>query len=135
MRLLLDTHIFLWAFLEPEKLTDFVIEELLENDEHEKIFSAASSWEIAIKWSKSRLELPEHPSIYVPKRMLEVGIKPLPITHWDTLNVSNLPPIHQDPFDRLLVTQANRNGLTLLTDDEIITQYEVDFIEAKSFKV
>ena len=134
MKILLDTHIFLWAFLHPEKLTQAVIENLLENEAHEKFLSAASCWEIAIKWAKGKLELPEPPKIYVPSRMLEANIKPLPITHWETLKIDELPPIHQDPFDHLLITQANHYDLTILTDDSVIEQYAVKLINAEKYR-
>jgi len=65
------------AFLHPEKLTQAIIENFLENEAYEKFLSAASCWEIALKWAKGKLELPEPPKIYVPSRMLEANIKPL----------------------------------------------------------
>jgi PIN domain nuclease of toxin-antitoxin system len=132
-KLLLDTHIFLWAFLEKDKLSRKVIDELLENTEVEKYLSAASSWEIAVKHAKGRLFLPEPPKVFVPTRMTNAGIEQLAVSHRDTLNVGELPDIHKDPFDRLLITQARLNDLTILTDDRLFEDYDVQLIRADKF--
>lgn len=133
LKLLLDTHIFLWAFLEKGKLSQRVIDELLENTEVEKYLSAASSWEISIKYTKGRLLLPEPPKVFVPTRIIEAGINPLAISHRDTLNVDDLPGVHKDPFDRLIITQAKLNDLTILSDDELFEDYDVQLIRADKF--
>jgi PIN domain nuclease of toxin-antitoxin system len=128
MRILLDTHIFLWALLERKKLSDKTIE-ILENSENELFLSVASSWEIAIKWAKGSLILPSEPKFFVPQAITEVGIKTLPITNKDVLSAADLPQIHKDPFDRLLIIQANLNELSVLTNDRIFTDYEVKLVE------
>jgi PIN domain nuclease of toxin-antitoxin system len=128
MKILLDTHIFLWALLNQGKLTKKVVE-ILETPENELFFSVASSWEIAIKWAKGNLILPFEPKIFVPQAISEVGLKTLPITNKDVLSVADLPPIHKDPFDRLLITQANLNNLSILSNDHIFSDYEVNLIE------
>lgn len=133
LKLLLDTHIFLWAFLEQGKLSRKVIDELLENTEVEKYLSAASSWEISIKYAKGRLFLPEPPKVFVPTRMIEAGINPLAVSHRDTLNVGDLPDVHKDPFDRLIITQARLNDLTILSDDESFEDYDAPLIRADNF--
>lgn len=128
LKILLDTHIFLWAFLQPSKLSQSVIDDLLENPAVEKYLSAASSWEIAIKYAKGSLSLPEPPEIFVPKRMRDGGIKRLSITHRHTLHVGQLPPHHKDPFDRLIITQAQLAGLKVLTNDSMFSNYAVRII-------
>ena len=133
LRLLLDTHIFLWAILEENKLRPKVITDLLENTAVEKYLSAASSWEIALKFAKGHIVLPDAPKIFVPTRMRQAGIKSLPITHQDTLLVGELPDIHKDPFDRLLMVQANTNNLTLLSDDDLFEKYTVNLIRADKY--
>ncbi len=127
MRILLDTHIFLWAFLSPEKLGKKTID-LLEDKENEKFLSAASSWEITIKFAKGSLILPDPPKIFVSKAISEAGIKQIQITVNDTLHVSDLPFYHKDPFDRLLITQAQAHDLHILTDDRVFDSYDVDTI-------
>jgi PIN domain nuclease of toxin-antitoxin system len=128
MKILLDTHIFLWALLERGKLSTKTIE-ILENSENELFLSVASSWEIAIKWAKGSLILPFEPKLFVPQAISEVGIKTLSITNKDVLSIADLPPIHKDPFDRLLITQANLNELLLLTNDRIFIDYDVKLVE------
>ena len=129
MRILLDTHCWLWLQVEPERLRDTSLE-LVENRGNELLLSAASSWEIAVKHALGRLPLPEPPATYVPSRMASSGVAGLPVEHIHALRVAELPPLHRDPFDRLLVAQAREEKLTLLTADPRILAYDVDCIEA-----
>jgi PIN domain nuclease of toxin-antitoxin system len=124
MRLLLDTHVFLWLLAEPERLGDHM--STLEDAGNQLLLSAASSWEIAIKAQVGRLELPDDPKRYVPDRMRAIGADPLPVQHSHALAVAGLPPLHRDPFDRLLVAQAQELQLRIVTADEQITRYEVE---------
>jgi PIN domain nuclease of toxin-antitoxin system len=124
VRILLDTHIFLWLQTEPEKLGDQLA--LVEDEGNDLLFSAASSWEIAIKYGIGRLPLPEPPERYVPARMGAIGAQPFPVEHSHALAVAALPPLHDDPFDRLLVAQAGALGVPLMTSDERVSQYEVE---------
>ena len=133
-KLLLDTHIFLWSLLQPEKLRQSVITDLLENPNVEKYLSAASSWEITLKWSKGQLDLPAEPKLYVPQRARRGNIKLLTITHRHTLHVGDLPTHHKDPFDRLLITQARLNDLTILSDDDLFEDYDVKLIRADKYE-
>jgi PIN domain nuclease of toxin-antitoxin system len=95
-------------------------------DERNRLFlSAASSWEIAIKYALGRLPLPESPSAYVPKRMRAVGAEALNIEHGHALAVATLAPHHGDPFDRLLVAQALSLDMAILTADESMAGYPV----------
>lgn len=123
MRLLLDTHIFLWLHTEPERLAEYL--PLVEDRRNELLLSAASSWEMAIKYAIGRLPLPEAPERYVPERMRAIGAQGLPIEHIHALAVATLPPVHGDPFDRLLVAQAGLLDVPILTADAIVAKYPV----------
>lgn len=123
MRLLLDTHVFLWLQTTPERLKAQLA--LVEDERNELVVSAASSWEIAIKHQLGRLPLPEEPARYVPSRIQAIGAKPLAVEHFHALAVATLPALHGDPFDRLLVAQAQLENLTILTADETVAQYPV----------
>jgi len=123
LRLLLDTHVFLWLQTEPERLGDHL--SLIEDERTELLLSAVSSWEIAIKCQLGKLPLPESPGRYVPHRMRAIGARALAIEHSHALAVSTLPPLHRDPFDRLLVAQATLLDLTIATADPAVAQYRV----------
>jgi PIN domain nuclease of toxin-antitoxin system len=123
VRILLDTHIFLWLQTEPARLGEHL--RLLEDRGNELIVSAVSSWEIAIKYGLGRLALPEPPERYVPERLRIMGAKGLAIEHTHALAVAALPPLHRDPFDRLLVAQARLLEMTILTADPRVVEYPV----------
>lgn len=121
MKLLLDTHLLLWAAGNPEQLSP-AARVLLEDPGNELLFSAASLWEIAIKRGLGRDDF------QVDARVLRRGLRDhgyleLPITSEHTVSIDNLPSIHKDPFDRLLVAQATVEGITLLTADAVVAQY------------
>ncbi len=103
---------------------------MLENSDNELLLSAASAWEIAIKQALGKLSLPEPPSVYVPKRMASNGVRGLPVALVHALRVAELPPIHRDPFDRLLVAQAQEEKLIVVSADPQVRAYEIDSIEA-----
>lgn len=124
MRLLLDTHVFLWLLAEPERLGDHIGS--LQDPGNQLFLSAASSWEIAVKAQLGRLHLPDDPKRYVPDRMRAIGAEPLPVQHTHALAVGELPPLHRDPFDRLLVAQARDLRLRIVTADSQIARYEVE---------
>lgn len=123
MNLLLDTHVFLWLQTEPARLGP-VLETVASHD-HTLALSAASSWEIAIKHGLGRLALPEPPSSYVPSRARRSDVRLIGVDHRDALAVADLPPLHRDPFDRLLVAQARLRDLTIVTADEALRAYDV----------
>jgi PIN domain nuclease of toxin-antitoxin system len=123
VRILLDTHVFLWLQTEPARLGAQL--GVLEDRRNELIVSAVSSWEIAIKYRLGRLVLPEPPERYVPERLRIIGAKGLAIEHSHALAVAALAPLHRDPFDRLLVAQAALLDLPLMTADPMIVQYPV----------
>jgi PIN domain nuclease of toxin-antitoxin system len=123
VRLLLDTHVFLWLHTEPERLGEHLA--LVEDPRNQLLVSAASSWEIAIKHALGRLPLPEPPQRYVPERLRAIGAQALPIEHTHALAVAALAPLHRDPFDRLLVAQAGVLDVPILTADPAVAQYPV----------
>jgi PIN domain nuclease of toxin-antitoxin system len=123
MRVLLDTHVFLWLQTDRKRLEEHL--PLLEDRRTERILSAASSWEIAIKYRLGRLPLPEPPARYVPSRMRAIGATALAVEHSHALAVADLEPLHGDPFDRLLVAQAKLLELPIVTADETVAGYPV----------
>lgn len=123
MRILLDTHVFLWMQTEPERLGEQL--PAVEDMRNELLVSAVVSWEIAIKYVLGRLPLPEHPQHYVPARLRAIGAEALAVEHTHALAVADLPMLHGDPFDRLLVAQARALDVQILTADPVIAQYPV----------
>ena len=123
MKILLDTHVFLWLHTERRRLGEHLA--LVEDPRNDRLLSAVSSWEIAIKHRLGRLPLPEPPQHYVPSRMRAIGAVALPIEHSHALAVAALEPLHKDPFDRLLVAQAGALDVPILTADAAIAQYGV----------
>ncbi|HEX9671647.1 MAG TPA: type II toxin-antitoxin system VapC family toxin [Thermoanaerobaculia bacterium] len=129
MRVLLDTQVWLWMQMAPRRLSAET-RELLLDPANDLLLSAASAWEIALKYALRKLPLPEPPSDYVPSRMRASGTTALPIHHAHVLWTANLPPHHRDPFDRLLVAQAQLEGLPLLTADRQLAAYDVEVLWA-----
>ncbi len=129
MRILLDTHSWLWMTSAPEKLSS-AARALMEKADHELYLSAASAWEIAIKSGLGRLRLPEPPERYIPSRLLLTGVHALPIDCGHAARVASLPPHHKDPFDRLLIAQAQLDNLAILTADQEFNAYDVRTIAA-----
>lgn len=103
---------------------------LLEDRQHALYLSAASAWEIAIKHALGKLRLPEAPVSYVPARVAALGVLALPIDHRHALHVASLPPHHRDPFDRMLVAQAQIEELPIMTADPVFSSYDVTAIRA-----
>ncbi len=104
---------------------------LLLHAANEVLFSAASSWELALRYRQGKLALPEPPATYVPSRLQGSGVTPIPVEHTDALRVAELPLHHRDPFDRLLVAQAQRRRAALMTVDEKLRAYDVEVIWAR----
>lgn len=127
MRALLDTHTFLWWNLDDTNLSERA-RTIIADSRNDIFFSAASAWEIAIKYAKGRLELPETPEHYVTSRLRHHHFTPLPVQLSHALHVYALPAIRQDPFDRLLVAQCHLEGIPLLTSDQEITLYDIEII-------
>lgn len=131
MRLLLDTQCLLWWFAQPERLNASAIKHI-GNEANELWFSAASVWEISIKSSIGKLPLPEPVEDYVPSRVKAIGAETLPIFLSHALRVAILPLHHRDPFDRVLVAQAQVEGFCLVSSDSVLAKYKVDLLWAAS---
>lgn len=127
MRVLLDTHVFLWLVHEPEKLSQGAQRAIVDRD-NELYLSAASYWEICIKHSLGKLGLLDDWAERFDQELQYNNIGWLPIEKSHCQAILKLPKIHQDPFDRLLVAQAKTEGMTLLTLDLNIPQYGVKTI-------
>jgi PIN domain nuclease of toxin-antitoxin system len=97
----------------------------VEDPANDLLLSAASSWEIAMKVRLGRLELPDTPTRYIPDRMRAIGAEPLAVEHSHALAVVELPMLHRDPFDRMLVAQARHLQLPIVTADAGIARYDV----------
>lgn len=124
MKVLLDTSTFLWIVLGAPQLSKSAGTLFADPDNH-VYMSTVSAWEIAIKYSLGRLPLPEAPERFVPAQRQAHGIDSLPLDEQSALHLTRLPPLHSDPFDRMLICQAIVGGMVLLTPDELIYQYPV----------
>ena len=128
MRVLLDTHAFLWWTSEHGKRLSGRARDLLSDSSTDAMVSVVSAWEIAIKVATGRLEIEGDPEHWVPERILRYGFSPLSVELPHALRAGQLPPIHRDPFDRLLVAQAQVEGIPIITSDPAIARYDVDVI-------
>jgi PIN domain nuclease of toxin-antitoxin system len=128
-RYLIDTHVWLWMQSQPDRLS-VETRAMVQDVRISILFSAASAWEIAIKYRLGKLALPEPPASYVPDRMRRSGTSPLPVDHAHTLRTAELPDHHRDPFDRVLVAQAQLLGLAIITADDQFSAYDVAVIAA-----
>ena len=129
MRFLLDTQVWLWMHLQPERLRPEVRDQFVD-PASTLLLSAASSWEIAIKYSLGKLPLPEPPYDYVSSRMRRDAVDGLPVTHTHALHVASLPQHHADPFDRILIAQSQLEDVPLVTADRHMDSYDVAVIPA-----
>ena len=127
MRALIDTHTFLWWTTDDSQLSTCA-RDLIADGDNEIFLSAASVWEMVIKTARGKLILPEAPADYITSRMSRYRFRALPIQMDHTLKVYELPPIHQDPFDRMLIAQSLTESIPLVTKDETIRQYGVETI-------
>jgi PIN domain nuclease of toxin-antitoxin system len=127
VKYLLDTNVFLWSNGAPEKLNKQAIT-VLSSGAAEVYLSAASSWEIAIKFALRSLRLPSPPSQFIPHAMRVMALRSLDITHFHSVAAGELPRHHQDPFDRMLIAQARSETMVLLTADTAFKKYEVETV-------
>ncbi len=129
MRLLLDTHVALWAAVEPARLSK-VARELLGDDDNALLFSLASAWELAIKSSRSKIRLPIPVAPFVASLLdqLDATLLPIRLEHMD--RVETLPFHHSDPFDRLLIAQALCDEIVMLTADAALAAYDARSVRA-----
>lgn len=124
MKLLLDTHVLLWALTEPKKLSHRVAKRLSSDDDRICV-SVVSLWEICVKWSQGSLALPATPTALFPRVIVDSGYELLSVDAPHALEVASLPWHHRDPFDRMLAAQARVEGFTLVTRDEAFEAYSL----------
>jgi PIN domain nuclease of toxin-antitoxin system len=127
MKLLLDTHAMIWAFAEPNKLQPKA-RAAIEDTRNEVWVSSATTWEITIKHALGKMPLPTSPEVYLPARIAHYGFKELSISVAHTLALARLPTHHSDPFDRILIAQAQVEGLTLVSSNPQIAKYRVHLL-------
>jgi len=121
MRFLLDTHLLIWMAGAPERLS-ITAADLIQDPGNTLVFSVVSIWEVAIKHGLGRPEFRTDPRIF-RLRLLANGLEELLVTGEHAIGVATLPPLHRDPFDRLLIAQAAAEGMTLLSGDRLVTDY------------
>lgn len=124
MRVLLDTHIFLWFISGDPQLSNNV-RDVIRDPDNAVYLSAVSVWEAIVKYQLGKLPLPEHPGTYLPKQRNLHQIASLTLDESSVAQLTHLPPLHRDPFDRMLICQALQNGLTIVTVDAAICAYSV----------
>ncbi len=124
MKLLLDTSIFLWFISGNKRLSDSVVK-TIRDDKNEVFLSPVSIWETIVKHQLGKLPLPHPPAEYLPGQREQHNISPLPLDESSVRHLANLPPIHRDPFDRMLICQAIEYQLTLVTVDNLVLSYPV----------
>ncbi|MEX0272131.1 type II toxin-antitoxin system VapC family toxin [Leptolyngbyaceae cyanobacterium UHCC 1019] len=129
MKLLLDTQCWLWWFAQPNRLNQEAIAQIAD-EANELWLSVASIWEISIKVSIGKLPLPEPVDLYVSSRIAQLSMRSLVITAAHTFQIAALPLHHRDPFDRLLITQAQTEKMTLVSADQIFDRYSVSLLWA-----
>jgi PIN domain nuclease of toxin-antitoxin system len=122
VKLLLDTHVWLWWNTEPERLSALARKQI-ESPRNDVFLSAASVWEMAIKRRLGKLPLPEPVASYVTRRLESDHVEALPVGAGHAAGVETLEPLHSDPFDRILIVQARHEGLRLLTSDDQVLAY------------
>jgi len=127
MRVLIDTHVFLWWIEDNPRLSPRA-REIIGNIENEVFLSAASGWEIAIKARLGRIKLPQDPARFVMEQVAINAFRTLPIQLGHALHIYTLPPIHRDPFDRILVAQSQLENMPIITADSYIARYPVEVI-------
>ena len=129
MRLLLDTHIFLW-YISADSQLPVAFRAAIQDPANEVFLSVASVWEAVIKYALGKLSLPAPPEEYLPRQRKQHEIASLPIEEAAMDHLAKLPQLHHDPFDRILVAQAQQHDLTLLTVDDAVKAYPVNVLQA-----
>lgn len=124
---MLDTHAFLWWITDDPRLSRRA-RAVMRSGRNRLLLSAASGWEIAIKAGLGRVRIPEPVADFLLDQMARNAIEPLPVSMRHALHVATLPPLHRDPFDRMLVAQAQLEELAILTADGAVRQYPVPTI-------
>jgi len=124
MKLLLDTHIFLW-FISGSPQLSATFRDTIQNPNNDVYLSVVSLWECIIKYQLGKLLLPESPEIYLPKQRKRHQIDSLAVDEASVVQLINLPSLHRDPFDRLLICQALQHNLTIVTADAAVMAYQM----------
>lgn len=127
MKVLLDTHTFLWWITDDNRLSSSA-REIITNGDNELFLSAATGWEIAIKAQLGRIKLPKEPHSFIAEQLRLNSIQSIPIHMSHALHIYSLPNHHRDPFDRMIVAQAQLEDLAILTMDSQIARYEIKVI-------
>jgi len=127
MRYLLDTHTFLWMAADPAILSQ-KISKIVRDIGNSLYLSAASGWEIAILWQLKKLELPDDPQRFIPEAMQKLAVLPLPIGFQTAISAAMLPLIHRDPFDRIIIAEAIKEKLIILTKDKAFGEYGIQSV-------
>jgi len=130
MNALLDTYVLLWWITDDLRLPAYVKSIIAEN-KNELFFSAAGCWEIAIKYRLGKIKLPQKPDIFIIDQLSKNAIQNIPIHASHALYECNLPNLHRDPFDRMLVSQSRIEKMPIITGDPLIKQYKVSVIWSK----
>lgn len=124
MRYLLDTHTFLWMAAEPDQLSDKV-KNIVQQGDCELFLSAASGWEVALLTRLKRIELPDEPERFISEAIQRMGIIPVPISFSTAISSAMLPLIHRDPFDRIMIAEAKKEKMVVLTRDSQFKEYGI----------
>lgn len=127
MKLLLDTHVFLWWVSDEGKISQSARNHIASG-KNEVYFSAVSSWEISIKSSLDKIVLKTPIDEFIPEQLVSCNFRPLPIEVAHTVAVAELPDHHRDPFDRLLVAQSVVEKMSLVSNDSALSQYDIDLV-------
>ena len=131
MRLLLDTHVFLW-FISGDKRLPADMRDSIRDLDNEVYLSVVSIWEAIVKYQLGKLPLPQPPANYLPVQRRQHQIASLSLDEASVSQLANLPPIHRDPFDRMLICQALAHGLTIVAVDDVIGEYSVPVFKRAS---
>lgn len=127
MRILLDTHIFLW-FISNDTRLSLNMRDIIRDLDNEVYLSSVSIWEVIVKYQLGKLPLPESPETYLPKQRDRHQFTSLILDESSVVQLAKLPPLHRDPFDRMLICQALQNGLTIATVDAAVRAYSVSIL-------
>jgi PIN domain nuclease of toxin-antitoxin system len=127
MRILLDTHVFLW-YISADPQLPVAFREAIREPANEVFLSVASVWEAVIKFALGKLPLPEAPAEYLPRQREDHRIGTLPVEEGAFVHLAGLPPLHRDPFDRILIAQTLQHGLKLATVDDAVRAYPVPLL-------
>ncbi len=127
MRYLLDTHAFLWMAADPDHLSEKV-RNIMQEQMNGLFLSAASGWEVALLHMLGRFELPDAPHRFVPEAMNHFNLQPLSISFPTAISAATLPLIHRDPFDRIIIAEAKKENMPIMSKDAMFSKYGVETI-------